>query len=135
MERQNEPMKVSTLFQREEEWRDAVKRITGRTMDEWDKRHKARIVNDISKGKLDPSRWIPISRITPFCTLYALGDDDLVVAQVDSEIVERDNPGYVAPEGYYNGQTRPAQTVTAARLNPDKYDALSGMYKKWSKAA
>ena len=126
--REAKTMSMQELFS--EDTHGMVLRITGRSVDDWEAKVRGRLINDVSRGRVDPSSFFPLSELNPLCKKYGFMDDDLIFCRVDSEIVERYNPGYVAPQASFNGGRTTVKTVIAVRLCPNKYSELMGLYGK-----
>ena len=113
-----------------EEANHQVERMTGKTVELWNERFKARLVQDVSRGKFNPNAFYPTSKMNAICRHYGFIGDDVVFVRVPTELLVRDNPGFKPPTAFYKGMTQPVATMVAVRLNPDKYSALLGMYGK-----
>ena len=113
-----------------EEANQQVERMTGKTVEFWNERFKARLVQDVSRGKFNPNAFYPTSKMNAICRHYGFIGDDVVFVRVPTDLILRDNPGFQPPTAFYKGMTQPVATMVAVRLNPNKYSALLGMYDK-----
>lgn len=103
----------------------AVARKTGKDLDDWSEEFRRRLVADVERGTLNPDKWFLPSHINGLAIRYGFADeDDLIFALVPIEILQKDYDIKVRADAS-NG---PAKQMLAARLNPEQYGHLAGIY-------
>ena len=113
-----------------EQWKAACDRITRQNYPDWIDHFNNKLVSDVQRGRLDPNRFYPISKLTALSTAYGFQDDELVICRVSANTMKEHNPGYKLPVGFWGGCEQPVKTLLAVRMNPEKFSGLMGMYNR-----
>lgn len=104
---------------------EILERMTGRTLKQYEQKWSQNLLQDVERGLLNPDAVFTLNKIQSITRRYGLDDDDLVFINVDTSLIVEFNRGYAPKQK--NGHI--AQEQVAFKLNPEKFAALSNMYR------
>ena len=105
---------------------DLVRRMTGKTVQQWSEKWSVNLLKDVQSGMLNPDAWYLPSKQVWVTRQYGFADDDLVFAMIPVKLLKHYNRDVKVPHDKMNG---PDTKMLAFRLNPEKFAALSNLYR------
>lgn len=112
-----------------QDFTEAAQRHSGKTVSMWTDERAQNLLKDVRSGRLNPDRWFPFSKLMLMTRRYGLeakaDGDDLIFANIPTDLIKHWNPKYEVP--FHAGTL--ATKAMAFRMNPEKFAALSNMYR------